>query len=49
MDEKDPVTVSVRMPPALLEWLKSQAAESLRSLSAEVVWKLQQAKQSGPR
>lgn len=41
MDDQEPVTISVRMPPQLAEWLKQQAAESLRSLSAEAVWQLQ--------
>lgn len=44
--EAETATVSVRMPPAVLGWIKAQAAESMRSLSAEVVWQLRQRQQA---
>ena len=44
--ESETVTVSVRMPPPVLSWVKAQAAEAMRSVSAEVVWQLRQRQQA---
>lgn len=41
-DDKKPVPIGLRVNPDLANWLKKEAEESQRSVSAQASWALQQ-------